>query len=254
MRLGASAARAGNSSGRRLMVASTPHILDNPIWHALTTSQAHFAETSARARKFPAEVTPLAGLQEPTREGYASLASLLKAGEAAALFLESSPNPPAGWMLTETYPLLQMVQENRGTFTSAVGPEELTAADAPEMLALAELTKPGPFGRRTHELSVYLGIRRGGRLVAMAGERLRVPGYAEVSAVCTHPEYSGRGYAGALVAALVRRIRARGEVPFLHVRSENRRAVELYSRLGFKSRATLHLAALRVATESARRV
>jgi ribosomal protein S18 acetylase RimI-like enzyme len=226
------------------MALHARHPLDNPIWCALTTSQAKFAETSDLARKFPAEMTTLAGFLEPTRESYDSLTSLVGTVEAAALFLESSPAPPAGWRVVEVVPLLQMVQERCTTVTSTVEAEELNAADVSQMQVLAELTKPGPFGRRTHELGTYLGVRCEGRLVAMAGERLRVPGYTEISAVCTHPEHLGRGYASALAAALMRRIRDCGEVPFLHVRAENKRAVELYERLGFTGRAMFHLAVL----------
>jgi predicted GNAT family acetyltransferase len=116
----------------------------------------------------------------------------------------------------------------------------LTQADAPEMLALTELTKPGPFGARTHEMGEYFGIRRAATLVAMAGERLRLPGYTEISAVCTHPGHLGRGYASALMEMLVERICSRGELPFLHVRSENVRAIQVYEHLGFRKRASLH--------------
>jgi ribosomal protein S18 acetylase RimI-like enzyme len=227
------------------MALGTPHPLDNPIWHALTTCQAKFAEISDLARRFPVEVTTLAGFLEPTRESYDSLASLLGTGEAAALFLKSFPAPPPGWTTIETAPLLQMVYEVGGTVASAVEAEELNAADVLEMRALSELTKPGPFGKRTHELGTYLGIRREGRLVAMTGERLHVPGYTEVSAVCTHPEHLGYGYASALITEVVRRICNRGEVPFLHVRQENRRAVELYERLGFTTRTGVQFALLR---------
>jgi predicted GNAT family acetyltransferase len=166
-------------------------------------------------------------------------------GEDAGLFLDSFLTPPAGWTVIETAPLLQMVHEGSEPLTSNVEGEELNVADVSQMVALAELTKPGPFGTRTRELGAYIGVRRKGRLVAMAGERLRVPGYTEVSAVCTHPEHLGCGYASALVAELMRRICSRGEVPFLHVRSENRRAIELYKRLGFTERLTFRFALLR---------
>jgi len=112
----------------------------------------------------------------------------------------------------------------------------LTAADVPDMMALAELTKPGPFHRRTPELGDFFGIRRGAELVAMAGQRLRVPGHIELSAICTHPDHLGRGFGAALTRWQVRRILAAGEQPFLHVRGDNARAIALYERLGFAPR------------------
>jgi len=121
----------------------------------------------------------------------------------------------------------------------------LGAADSPEMMELTSLTKPGPFGRRTHELGTYLGIRVEGKLVAMAGERLKVPGYTEVSAVCTHPEHAGKGYARMLMLEVMRGIRERGETPFLHVRRDNARAIALYERIGFRTRVMPHFALLR---------
>ena len=115
------------------------------------------------------------------------------------------------------------------------------------MIELTALTKPGPFGSRTHELGTYLGIRWQGKLVAMAGERLKVPGHTEVSAVCTHPEHTGKGYAGILMSEVMKCIRDRGETPFLHVREDNVRAVEIYKRLGFRQRKRGHFAVLRKA-------
>lgn len=225
---------------------STSHPLDNPIWEALTTSQAPFAETYNLARRFHPDVTSLTGLPEPSEEAYQSLASLVSPGERAALLLEAPPKPPSGWTIIETVPLVQMVHDDPNKIAPSVLQfEELNERDAARMLALAELTKPGPFGRRTHEVGVYLGVYRDGDLVAMAGERLRLPGYTEISAICTHPEHSGRGYATALTSSLVSRIRDRNETPFLHVRPDNRRAVELYERLGFRERTVLHLAVLR---------
>jgi len=125
----------------------------------------------------------------------------------------------------------------------------LTQSDVPEMMALTKLTKPGPFGARTHEMGDYFGIRNAGALAAMAGERLRLPGYTEISAVCTHPDHLGHGYASALMGELMNRICSRGELPFLHVRTENVRAIQVYQRLGFTKRASLHYVVLRHQTE-----
>lgn len=220
------------------------HLLDNPIWHALLTYQAKLAEVSGLARRFPVDVTSLAGLPEPTSENFASLASLTRSGEETALFLMSLPDPPASWTMVEQVPLPQMVHQSGRPEDSDFEADELMAADVPEMMALAELTKPGPFASRTRELGTYLGVRREGRLVAMAGERLHLPGYTEVSAVCTHPEYLSQGLAANLIKAVMRQIYDREEVPFLHVRPDNERAIGLYERLGFRERTTLQLLVL----------
>jgi ribosomal protein S18 acetylase RimI-like enzyme len=226
------------------------HPLDNIIWQALTTRQAKFAESFDQARRFMPEVSPLAGFREPTPEGYESLAGLLGTRGTIGLFLDLPYQAHSGWDLVAGAPLLQMVCEN-GSATPAsqvntdVGLVELGDADSPEMIELTALTKPGPFGKRTHELGTYLGIRREGKLIAMTGERMKVPGWTEVSAVCTHPEHTGHGYACILMTEIMRRIRSRGETPFLHVREDNARAIELYQRLGFSSRKRLHFAVLR---------
>lgn len=231
------------------------HPLHNVIWKALTTRQVEFAEGFNHARRFLPEVTALAGIQEPTREGYAALAGLLALRGTAALFLDA-PYKDAlsedrdGWTLAASATLLQMVRENCQSSEAghlAIDPElvELGTADSHDMMELTTLTRPGPFSTRTHELGTYLGIRRAGKLVAMAGERLKVPGYTEVSAVCTHPEHTGKGYAGILMTEVMRRVRSRGETPFLHVREDNVRAIEVYKRLGFETRVQVHLAVLR---------
>lgn len=235
------------------------HPLDNVIWQALTTRQNRFAEVYEGARRFPREVTALSAFAEPTSESYRSLAGLVGPGGTAGLFLDA-PFPDApfeardGWELAGGAPLLQMVSENahgNGDSRSPAGLEhgvevvELGPQDSPEMVELTMLTKPGPFGSRTHELGTYLGIRREGKLVAMAGERLKVPGHTEVSAVCTHPHCLGRGYAAILMGEVMRRIRDRGETTFLHVRQDNLRAIALYERIGFRERIRLHFAVIR---------
>lgn len=225
------------------------HALDNVIWQALTTRQASFAECCGTARRFVREVTSLSALEAPNDEGYDALAELVGAGGAAAVFLDHDYEPRAGWERIGGAPLVQMVCANgRGsTFAPESSAEivELGRADSPEMVALTELTKPGPFGTRTHELGYYVGIRQEGKLVAMAGERLKVPGHTEVSAVCTHQDYLGRGYAGALMTEVMRGIQTRGETPFLHVRADNARAIALYERLGFRIRYRGYYAVLR---------
>lgn len=244
--------------------STTMHPLDNVIWTALNTRQSEFAEAFGQARRFTPEVSPLAAFAEPTREGYESLAALVGVGGTIRLFLDAPYQARAGWSILNGSPMPEMVYESAGLrpadspFGLAQGrlgelsPHnanaeivELGAADSAEMIALTALTKPGPFDKRTHELGTYLGIRREGKLVAMAGERLKIPGYTEVSAVCTHPEHTGHGYARLLMTEVIQRILDRGETPFLHVREDNVRAIELYHRLEFTRRALLYTVVLR---------
>lgn len=222
------------------------HILDNPIWAALTTRQATFAEGDELARRYPAEVTALAALKHHAPEAFESLASTTK-GDAVALFCFAPVTIPAGWKTIHTSNLVQMICEtpNLDADQNDSLIEELTAADTDEMVALTKLTNPGPFGKRTRELGLYLGIHQQGRLAAMAGERQRLPGYTEVSAVCTHPDFQGRGYARVLISALLVKIIARGEIPFLHVREDNAGAIRVYEKLGFKTRAIFPFFVLR---------
>src|SRR4051812_37458400 len=194
------------------------HPLDNVIYNALTTRQAHFAEVSGTARRFHPEVTLLSGFDAPEDEGYASLGGLVAVGETLAIFLDENYENRPGWEYVVGARLLQMVYENgEAESASRASSEivELGVADSRDMLELTSLTQPGPFGPRTHELGTYLGIRIKGRLAAMAGERLKVPGHTEVSAVCTHPDFLGRGYAGALMREVMQGICNRGETPFL---------------------------------------
>jgi predicted GNAT family acetyltransferase len=224
------------------------HPLDNIIWKALTTRQAEFAESFNQARRFTPEVSPLAAFHEPTPEGYESLAGLVDPQGTIGLFLDAPYQPRPGWSLLAGAPMPEMVYEGDGLPSSSSSDleiVELSAADVPDMMALTALTKPGPFHKRTHELGTYLGIRREGKLVAMSGERLKVPGYTEVSAVCTRPEHTGHGYARILMIEVMQRILKSGETPLLHVREDNMRAIALYERLGFKLRVLLHFAVLR---------
>ena len=223
------------------------HPLDNVIWQALTTRQSQFAEGSANARRFVREVSPLSGFEEPSEANYAALAALVGDGATTAVFLDQPFTQRPGWEFIVGAPLVQMVCDKPAPFPASNGHAilELGSPDSPEMLELTALTKPGPFGTRTHELGTYLGIREGGRLAAMAGERLKVPGYTEISAVCTHPEHTGKSYARLLMSEIINRIRARGETPFLHVRQDNTRAIAVYESLGFQTRKLLHFAVLR---------
>jgi predicted GNAT family acetyltransferase len=218
------------------------HILDHPIWHALSTVHAHFAEGDDLAKRYPFDVSPLAAVTEQSPHAYASLGELLGPEEAAVFFLDAPPKVPEGWRLLHNFEMHQMICHTPPTQTSLPDSviEPLGNSDILEMRQLAEATEPGPFRNRTIEFGGYQGIRDAGRLVSMTGQRLRVPGFTEVSAVCTYPEYRGRGYAQALVSTVSRGIFARGETPILGVRLDNP-AVRVYKRVGFTVRRNLHV-------------
>ena len=218
-------------------------MLDNPIWSALTTAHARFAEGDGLARRYPPAVTPLAGLIEQSPEAYEALAKLMPVGGIAGLFRDVLPDPPAGWEVIVRTTMWQMHCAHLVPVASdriiRLGP-----ADVPAMAELVQLTDPGPFGARTIEFGDFYGIRDGDRLVAMAGERIHPGRYAEVSAVCTHPDYRGRGYAAAVVTAVTQGMFARGDLPMLHVRSDNP-AVRVYEHVGFTTERMLELLIIR---------
>jgi GNAT superfamily N-acetyltransferase len=224
--------------------------LDNPIWNALVTEQSSLALGSGLARRFPAEISPLSGMETPSAAGYDALRTLANPGEMLALFFTEKPTPPAGWTSAHYDVLDQMVcrePRNPESAHPASDPKfrRLTPADVPAMLELAALTVPGPFNRRTIELGIFFGIFDSGRLLAMAGQRLHLPQFVEVSAVCTHPDARGRGYASTLSVQVMEDIRQRGKTPFLHVRSSNLRAISVYQSLGFTLQRKVHFAALK---------
>ncbi|MEU3933786.1 GNAT family N-acetyltransferase [Streptomyces sp. NPDC029044] len=215
--------------------------LDDPVGQSLRGHHAHLARRLGdTATYLPGVATFSAVPAEPDAAAWADLAKLLGPGEFADMF--SCPAiPPPHWEPVFVLEGRQMVWVGHdGPDPSGAGVDsgivELGAESVPEMLDLVERTRPGPFWPRTHELGTYLGIRDGGTLVAMVGERLRPPGWTEISAVCTAPEARGRGHAVRLLRALVARVVARGERPFLHVAEENSGALALYARLGFETR------------------
>lgn len=220
------------------------HPLDNPAWTSLTGPHTSFAEREGQALRYPPDVAPWTAVPRGADErAWRDLAVLAGAG-ATALVAGDPHTPPAGWEAEMRLPGVQLVGTglDPGDDAEAV---VLGAVDVPEMLDLVARTRPGPFRPRTHEMGVYLGIRRGGALVAMAGERMRPPGFSEISAVCTDPAYRGQGLGSRLVRAVGAVIRARGDVPFLHASAENVTAVRLYEQLGFTLRRTVEFAAFR---------
>jgi GNAT superfamily N-acetyltransferase len=211
------------------------HPLDNPARAALLGPQAHLAERCGAVLRYPPDISPFVGLpDEPGPEDWSDLAKLTGAGGVGAT-AGVLAMPPPGWQVLMNGDAVQLTGE-----LVAVTPDDeaipLGPADVPEMLDLVARTRPGPFLPRTIELGGYLGIRRDGALVAMAGERLRPPGWAEISAVCTDPAFRGNGLATRLTLAVAAAITARGDQPFLHAASDNVTALRLYASLGFRLR------------------
>lgn len=225
------------------------HPLDSVVWSSLTGPHAHFAEGTAGALRYPSDVSPFATFAPALTVGdrsdldderfhserWADLTTLVGRGGVTTLTgsAHTIAGLPADWEVGLRLPGVQMV----ATPDLDCGPDPeavvLGVEDVPEMLDLVRRTEPGPFLTRTHEMGRYLGIRRGGALVAMAGERMHPPGWIEVSAVCTDPAFRGQGLAGRLIRAVAHGIREVGETPFLHAAASNTGAIGLYESLGF---------------------
>jgi len=216
-------------------------VLDNPVWAALTGPHRRFAERTGRAARYQPDVTVFTGVA--AADVVDDLADL--GGPDGMVVLTGVVPAPAGWAVVMDLPGVQLTGE---AVEAASDPEAvvLTAADVPEMLELVARTEPGPFRSRTIELGTYLGIRRDGALVAMAGERLHPPGWTEISAVCTDPAHRGQGLASRLTRAVVAGIRARGEQPFLHAAATNHNAIRLYESIGFTLRRHTPFRSLRI--------
>jgi predicted GNAT family acetyltransferase len=220
--------------------------LDRPVWAALTTKQAHLGSGDALARRYHADVAPFAAVAFEAPAAYRQLADLLLPHEQVAVLRSEAPTGPIeGLQLTPAGVIHQMIARRRETgntgSTDDKQPMQLVPADVQDMLELVQKTKPGPFGKRTYEMGNYIGIREQGRLIAMAGERMSLEGYVEISAVCVDADYRGQGLAARLINVLHRQIEQRGETPFLHVFRDNTAAIALYERLGFELRQAFEL-------------
>lgn len=220
-------------------------MLDRPAWASLSTRHLALSLGGPLARRYAHDVNVFASAHDDSAEALAALAELVRPGERVFILQVPDIVVPAGLTIVKAATCVQMVA-TRG-MNAAGAPDELsmlTDADAPEMLALAKLTEPGPFLARTHAMGAFRGIRVEGRLAAMAGERFRFAGYTEVSAVCTHPDFRGRGFARRLSVAVASAIEVRGERPFLHAWKSNRPAIALYESLGFAIRAEVSVKVL----------
>jgi predicted GNAT family acetyltransferase len=215
------------------------HPLDHPVWNALTSSQQALAEGGTLARRYPPAIAPFAAMTDMSAQSFAELGALMTASDQAVLFTPELVTAPAEFKVLLAKPGEQMIGMPAETAGRTADIVTLGPDDAPAMVELTKLTKPGPFTLRTHELGTFLGIRIDGQLVAMAGERMKPANYTEITAVCVHPAHRGRGYAQILLGAVARQIAARGEIPFLHVFSDNDSAIALYRRQGMEIRRRL---------------
>lgn len=227
-------------------------MLDNPIWSALETRQARFALGSGRVKRYPADIAPFIATGETKpesnlgAEAEAELLEMTTPGEQLYM-IGAALSLPSGWEVERRSSVSQMICE-RSLSTANEEAEEcavLGPDDVPDMLALTAQVFPGYFRRRTIELGTYIGVHREGRLIAMAGQRMGLTGYSELSGICTHPDHQGQGHARRLVTWLVDATFREGLVPFLHVYSDNLGAKAAYEKLGFVTRCDLPLACIR---------
>lgn len=222
----------------------TARALDNPVWHGLRGPHARLAQRdpSGRALRYDPEVSIFSGVDQLDAAGWNALAALAGPEGVAVLFRSAIGPVPAGWREQMRLRGLQMVAGDLAP-AAALDTTPLDPSHAAEMVALAQLTEPGPFLARTVDLGGYRGVVRGGRLLAMAGERFRVPGWTEISAVCTHPDARRQGLGAALTLTIAEQIRSRGDRPFLHAVDTNRDAIRLYESLGFAVRRRVDVVA-----------
>ncbi|MEK6346281.1 MAG: GNAT family N-acetyltransferase [Burkholderia sp.] len=228
------------------MNALSHSALDNPAWSALSSTHAHLAHGTRLALRYDPAVAPFAGVAAPTPEHWQALRTLVASSEPALLQCTADLPEAAGLQADRLFGVLQMIDTAGADAVDESGIEALGPQQADEMIELARRTSPGPFARRTVEMGRYIGLRDNGRLIAMAGERMRFAGFVEISAVCVDDAYRGRGMAGRLMTVLRNRVKAQGDRPFLHVRDDNASAIRLYRHLGFEDRQMFSLYRLSV--------
>lgn len=221
----------------------TAHLLDRPVWSALATVHAPLAAGGPLAKRYPADIVPFVATAEDSAAAGHALAALVAPGETVLLAQAHPVALPPELAAVSTAEAVQMLAEAPLPSLDDPRIEPLTPADAPEMLALATLTRPGPFSLKALSLGRFWGIRLDGRLAAMAGERMRQPSFTELSGVCAHPDLRGRGLGRALSLFVAAQISARGDTPYLHAYAGNAAAIRLYESIGFRLRATLQVVA-----------
>lgn len=221
--------------------------LDRPIWSALQTRHAALAEGGDRARRYRASMVPFAACRDNSPQSVAALGELAAPGESLIFLQADEIAVPEGHVTEMTADGVQMIAERPFAAFVDERVRPLGEADAADMLALATLTKPGPFSLKSTNLGDFWGIRKNGVLVAMAGERFKQPGYTELSGVCTHPDARGAGLGRLLSLFVAGQISTRGDQPYLHAFATNTTAIALYESIGFKLRSRVNVAVIRPA-------
>lgn len=219
--------------GERAEIASDDY-LDNIVWASLSGAHSSWAQAHGGALRYRPEFAPFGAARNYAESDVAQIAAMLEPGERLALVTLARPEIPDGYAMVVEATVIQMIASRPFEPFVDASVVSLGHADASEMLDLAEIAQPGPFNTRTHELGNFIGIRERGRLVAMAGERMVAGKYVEVSAVCTHPDWRGRGFGKRLMEQVTASIQQRGQVPLLHVFPTNTDAIKLYRALGFR--------------------
>jgi predicted GNAT family acetyltransferase len=223
------------------------HHLSNPVWQALSSRQKQFNIGTNTVKFYPADIAPFVGLKNWDEHDMQDMMKNLPSSRSYSVMIAKNISLPDNVKVVFTAPLYQM-------YCSAFKPyllesqhvRTLTQEDVPLMISLTDKAKPGPFFKRTIEMGKYIGLFDGEKLVAMAGERLKVPGHTEISAICTDPDYNGKGYASFLSTLICQHVIAEGNIPILHVKSENTRAIEVYRKLGFEISADVFFAIFRL--------
>ena len=227
-------------------ISTFNHPLDNPIWNALTSGNKHLGSGNESVKYFDRKIAPFAGMKELNQESLEKLYDLLPDESVVAIVIADILLIENPWIILNQEPIYQMVYERTTLFPERnINFIPLNSTHVPAMLELTALTKPGPFLERTIEFGNYYGIFNEEKLVAMAGFRMQTDGYIEISAVCTHPDSIGKGYGTTLLTFLANQIISKRSTPFLHVRVNNIRAIELYKNLGFTIRQTMNLSIIK---------
>jgi len=229
------------------MIASlTETALDNPVWSSLALRHARYAQGGGLALRYRGDFSPLSAMSAAAPENVEAMRALVRIDEAIVMAGPHVPDTLTGWDVVQRLRLAQMIRRDRTRLPERIDAiSTLSTADVDDMLALVEITRPGPFCVRTVELGHFVGIRQHGRLVAMAGERLWIGDHREASGVCTHPDAEGKGYSRALLGRVINRMLDAGQTPFLHVECGNARAIAVYESLGFVRRAEIAAAVVK---------